>query len=112
MATFEVKLDRVSAEAHLIKVGFGAAGTNCEIVKDCELQIKDLKLKGGKLLLINGACTLPAAFCICNNVKHLYQNVAVYDPKLTAYVVCINNGGSYDVGSKIDDADVKHLDDE
>ena len=75
-----------------IEIGFGAPAQNDRVVPDAVAAIAALGLAGGEGLLITGPASLPAAFAISHAVAHLYQFVAVYDPKLTAYVVAISHG--------------------
>lgn len=104
VATFKIEMKQDDLTTKL-EVGFGdVSGTNCEIVRDADAGVVALtELKGGPMLLISGPCTLPAAFAICNRTKHLYQTIAVYDPKLLGYVVAVNNGGSHEIGQLIKD---------
>ena len=39
---------------------------------------------------------------LAHKLNHLYQAVAVYDPKLSKYVVAIAHGGRYSVGDLVE----------
>jgi CRISPR-associated protein Csx3 len=101
MPTFNIAL-----EGDTLKVGFGTPGTNSEIVKDAVAALDKLKadghLKGGRLLKINGACSLPAAFAVSHAVDHFYQTIAIWDPKLQKYVVAVSHGPTHEIGDQID----------
>ena len=64
--------------------------------------IEDGTIKGGELIKLNGPATLPVAFVLGHKLSHLYQAVAVYDPKLSKYVVTIAHGGKYCLGDLVD----------
>lgn len=60
-------------------------------------------LKGGNLLKINGKSSMAVNMMIASKVAHLYSNVAVYDPKLSGYVISLRHGGEYAEGEFIND---------
>lgn len=87
--------------------GFGdTPAQNDALVKEAALRIRKLidsgAIKGGELIKLNGPATLPIAFVLAHKLNHLYQAVAVYDPKLLKYVVAIAHGGKYSVGDLVD----------
>lgn len=84
----------------LLKIGFGQPGQNNDIVKEVEQKLKAMSL-GGELVLINGPASLPVAVVIAHGICHLFAAVAVYDPKLSAYVVAISHTDKYSVGDLI-----------
>lgn len=101
MATYHINLD-----GDTMKVGFGDAASNNQIVSDVAGILDDMKadgtLVGGPLLKINGPASLPVAFVLAHAVLHIYGAVAVFDPKLQKYVVAVAHGADYAVGDLID----------
>ena len=97
-------------DAFSVKVSGDILYVNCTLgvkdgnflVKEVEEKINQLianqKLKGGKLLKINGKSSVLASFVIAHKVCHLYANVAIFDPKIDGYVVALRHGGVYSVG--------------
>lgn len=72
------------------------------IVKDAVQALADLGLAGGPILKINGPASLPVAVALAHAVTHLYGAVAVWDPKLSKYVVSVSHSPEYAVGDLID----------
>lgn len=101
MPTYQIEL-----QGNVLKVGFGEPAQNDQIVKDAAARLAELvdkgELKGGKLLKINGPASLPAAFVLTHGVSHLYGAIAVWDPKLSKYVVAISRNPDYPFASLID----------
>ena len=93
-------------EGDVLKVGFGDAAANDQIVRDASARLDEMtksgKLSGGPLLKINGAASLPVAFVITHKVAHLYGAIGVFDPKLGKYVVVITHNPAYELGGLID----------
>jgi len=75
----------------LLKIGFGAPADNDKNVVDAIAAIGALQLPGGRGLLFDGPSSIPVAVALAHAVAHLYQFVAVRDPKLSAFVVAISH---------------------
>lgn len=90
----------------ILKVGFGEPSQNDEIVRAAVARLDEMtesgELSGGKLIKINGPASLPVAVAIAHGVNHLYETVAVFDPKLAKYVVSVTHGTDHNVGDLID----------
>ena len=86
----------------VMKVGFGEPAQNDVIVKDAVALLDAKHLEGGKLIKINGPASLPVAVAIAHAVGHLYETIAVFDPKLGKYVVSVTHGTEYKLGDLID----------
>ena len=90
----------------VLKVGFGSPAQNDEIVRDAVARLNEMtesgELSGGKIIKINGPASLPVAVAIAHGVNHLYETVAVFDPKLAKYVVAVTHGTEYKVGDLVD----------
>ena len=85
----------------LFRVGFGKPASNSVIVAEVDAFMRSTTIPSGKLCLINGPASLPVAFILAHNLLHRYEEVAIYDPKLSAYVVVSSHGGSCIVGDVI-----------
>jgi len=96
MATYKIELDNDT-----LKVGFGEPATNCEIVRDAAVALTELQLQGGQLLKVTGSASMPAAFVLAHGTSHLYGAIAVFDPKLSAYVVVVTHDPNYKLGDLI-----------
>lgn len=90
----------------ILKVGFGSPAQNDEIVRDAVARLSEMtlngELSGGKIVKINGPASLPVAVAIAHGVNHLYETVAVFDPKLGKYVVSVSHGTEYKPGDLVD----------
>lgn len=84
-----------------LKISFGDPSTNDLISAEVDATLTRTKFEGGKLLKIDGACSLPVAFVLAHRLCHLYGVIAVKDPKLSAYVVAISHDPTHKVGDKI-----------
>lgn len=82
-----------------------------QIFRDAKLQLQKLinsgELSGGKLLKINGRSTVLASFAIAFELAHLYDAIAVFEPKLgdrglDRYIVSISHTSDYQVGETLD----------
>lgn len=92
----------VSLDGDVLRVSFGNPASNDQIVKDAVAGLKDIGLQGGPLLKINGPASLPVAVALAHAVTHLYGAVAVWDPKLSKYVVSVSHNPHYQVGGLVD----------
>jgi CRISPR-associated protein Csx3 len=85
-----------------LRVSFGSyPGTNAEITAYVDATIRDMKLPGGKLIKINGPASLPVACVLAHRLCHLFGVVAVFDPKISGYVVAITHDPAFKVGDVI-----------
>ena len=79
---------------------------NDVLVQTVEKKLDELiaakKIYGGEIIKINGPATLPIAFVLAHKLNHLYEAVAMYDPKLSKYVIVITHGPKYRVGDLVD----------
>jgi CRISPR-associated protein Csx3 len=97
MATYNIeRIDNV------LRLSFGTAAQNDQIVRDAVAAIKALSLPGGKLIKLNGPASLPVAIAVSHEVGHLYAAVAAYDPKIGKYVVAVSHDAELSVGDLID----------
>lgn len=97
-ATFEITAEQNGEDCVLLRVGFGEVAENDRIVVDAERAMRELKLAGGRLVKFNGRASLPVAMVLCHAVAHIYAAVAVFDPKLAMYVVCVSHDPKRPVG--------------
>lgn len=104
MTTFSIKQNSIvltTGEAALLRLAFADPAPNDVIVRDVDVMMRDLKstsLTGGRLLLLNGAASLPVIAVIVHHVAHLFAVVAIYDPKLSAYVVVLSHEPDFRIG--------------
>jgi CRISPR-associated protein Csx3 len=81
--------------------------TGDRIVRDAETCLEELissgVLTGGSLLKINGRMSIPVSYTIAHKLGHLYSAIAVFDPRLKAYVVTISTNPEYQLGDRIDE---------
>ena len=102
MATYKIFLE----QGNLLKVGFGDPAQNDQICCDAARQLEELSssgtLAGGPVIKSNGPASLPVAVVIAHAVSHLYEAVAVFDPKWGKYVVATSHGTQLRVGDLID----------
>lgn len=86
------------------------------LIRDARSQIQDLmasgQIKGGSLLKINGSSSLAIGYLLAHELGHLYQVIAVCDPRLhgekqNRYVVVISYDDKYDVGDIIECSDTE-----
>ena len=100
------KFFKINLEGEVLKVGFGEPAQNDQIVKDAVERLDEMvstgELAGGPVLKINGPASLPVAIAIAHAVSHLYEVVAVFDPKLGKYVVSVSHGNEHQPGDVID----------
>lgn len=90
----------------LLRLGFAEPAQNDAIVRDAVARLDKLietgEIAGGAMVKLNGPASLPVAVAIAHAVAHLYEVVAVFDPKLGKYVVSVSHGGAYRPGDLID----------
>ena len=93
------------AEKNLLEIGFGDPAQNDAIVLSAKEQLENLisgnDISGGEVIRINGPCSVPVAMMLARGLAHLYQAVACFDPKQSAYLVVIAHGDKYKVGDWI-----------
>ncbi len=90
-----------AGNAVLLRLAFADPAPNDRIVRDVDDIMRDLKntgLTGGRLLLLNGAASLPVIAVIVHHVAHLFAVIAIYDPKLSGYVVVVSHDPDLELG--------------
>ena len=95
--------------AVIIRVGFGDPAQNDEIVREVESRLAELKSSGlgGALALVNGPASLPVAVQLGHALAHCFGSIAIFDPKMAGYIVRLNHGGAYSIGTVIPISEVK-----
>lgn len=97
----------INLEAGILQVSFDKDNpvTGDRIVRDTQTRIEELiaskVLTGGDLLKIDGRMSLPVSYTIAHELGHLYSAIAVFDPRLKAYVVVISTNPEYQLGDCI-----------
>jgi CRISPR-associated protein Csx3 len=101
MTTYNIELNE-----DILEVNFGEPASNEQIVKDAAARLEEMaksgKLRGGQLLKINGPTSIPVAFVLAHRLCHLYGAIAVFDPKLGKFVICVTHNPAYNLGDLID----------
>ncbi len=87
-----------------ILVGFGEPAQNPDILRELEGVRQDVvSLAAGKRLVrINGPASLPVAMWLAHAIVHVCGAIAVFDPKLGKYVVCVSHDPEYKIGDLVD----------
>jgi CRISPR-associated protein Csx3 len=112
---FTITIDRTrarSTDATLLHLAFGERATNDVIVREVDARMRELKggvLKGGRLVLLNGAASLPAIAVIVHHVDHLFGAVGVFDPKLSGYVIVVSHEPAFAVGNVLPEDAVEEV---
>ena len=91
-----------------LEVGFekDVVAINSELVKfvaEKLLKLIENEPMRGRLLKINGAQSVPIAYHIAHKAAHLYGAVAIFDPKLSGYVISITHDPEYELGMVLSD---------
>jgi CRISPR-associated protein Csx3 len=101
MSSYQIQL-----EGNLLKVGFTTPASGEDIVKDVRQKLSEMidsgELTGGKILKINGRISVLASYTLAHEVVHLFGAIAVFDPRLQAYVVVNTTTPDYPFGARID----------
>ena len=106
--SYLIKLEGNTLEVNLNKE-FDVPGDR--LIRDARSQLQALiaagRLTGGSLLKINGSTSLAIGYLLAHELGHLYQIIAVCDPRLQVekqnrYVVVISYVDEYNVGDIIE----------
>jgi CRISPR-associated protein Csx3 len=93
--------------ADLFKIGFGTPADNSAIVRDAETAVTSaIDGKGGKLALVSGPASLPAAIVLGHKLVHMFGAVAIFDPKMDAFIVAVSHNPDFATGDTIANASV------
>lgn len=98
----------ISLVDNILQVGFNKEmpTTGDRIVRDANAQLNALidtgELNGGKLIKINGKMSLVVSYTLAHALMHVYGAIAVFDPRLKAYVVVKSDTPDYLIASRID----------
>ncbi|MDJ1168938.1 CRISPR-associated protein Csx3 [Roseofilum sp. BLCC_M154] len=99
---------RIALVEDILRVGFNKemATTGDRIVRDAIAQLNVLidagQLHGGQLIKINGKMSLIVSYTLAHSLMHLYGAIAVFDPRLKAYIVVKSETPDYPIASRID----------
>ncbi len=108
MTTYQMRLNRDTLEVDFAKTpeGYPIPANGDKIVQDVEMRLQEMiatgELTGGELLKINGRISVPASYTVSHQLGHLYRAIAVFDPRLAAYIVVASTTPNYPIGSRID----------
>lgn len=101
MAAYSIVLESSINGIDTLKIGFGEAAQNDQIVQDTVKEMEKLEL-GGTLVKLNGPASLPVAVTLAAYLARSYSAIAVWDPKLTKYVVAYSLSHTCEIGDLID----------
>jgi CRISPR-associated protein Csx3 len=113
MSTYHINL-----EGDILKVKFGTPAYGDQIVRDAAARLDELieagKIKGGRLLKIDGPASLPVCYLIAHKVSHLYSAIAIFDPKIgrkgyKTFITAVSQTPAYKIGELIE-TDEPHQD--
>jgi len=105
---YQIRVEEIDESSGVVlRVGFGPVPANNDvIVPEVDLLMLELKssgrLPGGELIKINGPSSLPVMAVLIHHLVHLYNAVAIYDPKMSQYVVVSSHAGRLKLGSTLD----------
>lgn len=89
-----------------MKIRFGSPAQNDQICRDAKSRLDNLvatgQLAGGRILKVTGPASLPVAVVIAHAVVHLYEAVAIFDPKLNRFVIAVSHGPAHQVGDLVE----------
>ena len=112
MYSYQIRL-----EDDVLRVGFNRTlpAKGDRIVRDAVEQLSQMidsgQLSGGSVLMIDGPQSVPIAYALGHRLSHLYEAIAILDPKIgkkghKTYIVTITHGSSkYEVGDLIETPD-------
>lgn len=104
MSSYNIVVESVSVDGvsgSILRLSFGTAATNAQIVVDAGAALATSEAKGGRFALLNGPASLPVAFVLCHGLAHIYGWVGVFDPKLGGYVVAVSHDPARAVGDVV-----------
>lgn len=100
----------LARHGRMLKLNFGVSAPGDLIVKDIMRGLEELEeageLEGGGLLGINGACSLAGMAVLVHHLVHRFAAVAVFDPKLPAYIVVVSHDPRWSPGDRLANLDV------
>ncbi|MDE0012119.1 MAG: hypothetical protein OXU36_13305 [Candidatus Poribacteria bacterium] len=103
----------ITSEDGILRVAFDASGDGSQTAKDIAARLDEMietgELNLGDLLKVhiaevNVPESLPriAAMVMVSQLSHLFEAMAVFDPKLNKYIVAISHSPKYAIGDLID----------
>lgn len=113
MYSYQIELQQNQSEK-ILKVGFNRIqpAQGDQIVKDAVERLEQMQSSGelmtGGLLKIDGPQSVPVAYVLAHKLSHLYETIAVLDPKIgkrgyKTYIVTTVHGSShYEIGDLIE----------
>ncbi len=104
MNTYEISLGSGGNDFQVVKIAFGEPATNDQIVVDATTKATNSVITdaiAGKICCINGPASLPVAVALSHAWVHRCAAIAVWDPKLAAYVVAVSHDPRWSVGQLV-----------
>lgn len=108
MANRTASTDRPFALArhgNVLKLQFGVSAPGDVVVRDIVSGLEELEaagqLDGGGLLGLNGPCSLAGMAVLTHHLVHRFAAIAVFDPKLPAYIVVVSHDPRWAPGDRL-----------
>ena len=107
MLSYSITYSQDNLGNDLLKVAFSKTLNQGNIIvedakEELNKLIKSQQLKGGKLIKIDGKQSYLVSYTIAHEICHLYETIAVSNPKLGGYIVVISSNKNYPLGSIIE----------
>lgn len=110
MSTYSISIATDHDNVIVLRLRFGEPATNAEIVKDATAAANAIASEvRGRLVALNGPASLPAAVAIAHALVHVAPAIAVFDPKMNAYVVAVSHDPRWRVGDTIAADEIEHV---
>lgn len=95
----------LARHGNMLRLKFGASAPGDLVVKDIVSGLKEIdaagQLDGGGLLGLNGPCSLAGMAVLIHHLVHRFAAVAVFDPKLPAYIVAVSHDPRWTPGDRL-----------
>lgn len=102
-------LEFIEREAEdVLKIGFvpSVSISGDDLVKYIAEQLPQVAKEHtlyGRILKINGSVSVPGAMVLAAYFKNRYKAIAMFDPKMSEYIVVISTSHDHKVGSILED---------
>ncbi len=110
MSTYTITHEYENENVIVLRLAFGTPATNAEIVKDATAAAKAIASKVfGKLVALNGPVSAAAAIAIGHVLVHVAPAIAVFDPKMNAYVIAVTHDYRWRLGDTIPADEIENV---
>lgn len=99
----------LARHGRVLKLSFGLPASGDVVVEDIEQGLDKLEeagaLGGGGIIGLNGPCSLAGMAVLAHRLTHRFAAVAVFDPKLPAYIVAVSHDPRWSPGDLLTSLD-------